>query len=62
MKYEISDNVRENILKLVNRCDIKGGEAFGIVEIIQTLSKPAPEKKKKEEKKKGKKEGIKEEK
>lgn len=54
-KYEISDNVKNNILKLIKRTDIKGSEAVAVIEIIQTLSTPViekPEKKKDEEGKK----------
>ena len=49
MKYEIPNNVRDNILKLIDRVDIKGGEAPVIIQIIQTLSVPVVDKKKKED-------------
>ena len=47
MKYEIPNNVKDNILKLIDRVDIKGGEAPVIIQIIQTLSVPVVDKKKK---------------
>jgi hypothetical protein len=42
-KYEIPKNVKENILRLLARVDIKGGEAPVIVEIMQLLGKPIKE-------------------
>lgn len=48
-KYEIPNNVKDNILKLIDRVDIKGGEAPVIIQIIQTLSAPVIDRKKKED-------------
>ena len=46
-KYEIPKNVRDNILKLLSRVDIKGAEAPVLVEILQLLDRPIKEEKKK---------------
>lgn len=45
-KYEIPKNVRDNILRLLSRVDIKGSEAPVVVEILQLLDKPIKEEKK----------------
>jgi hypothetical protein len=45
-KYEIPKNVRDNILRLLARVDIKGGEAPVVVEIMQLLDRPIKEEKK----------------
>lgn len=45
-KYEIPKNVRDNILRLLSRVDIKGAEAPVVVEIMQILDKPIKEEKK----------------
>jgi hypothetical protein len=46
-KYEIPKIVRNNILKLLARVDIKGAEAPTLVEILQILDNPIKEQKKK---------------
>lgn len=45
-KYEIPKNVRDNILKLLSRVDIKGAEAPVVMEIMQLLDRPIKEEKK----------------
>lgn len=42
-KYEIPDEVRDNILKLIARVDIKGAEAPAIMAIESVLSSPITE-------------------
>ena len=42
MLYEINDQVRDNILKLIARVQITGAEAPAILEIHQALSRPVP--------------------
>ncbi|GAF74182.1 unnamed protein product [marine sediment metagenome] len=46
MKYEISNEIKNNILKLLQRVDIKGGEAPVIMEIVKVLNTPIIEEKK----------------
>lgn len=52
-KYEISDSVKDNILKLISRVEIKGSEAPVVMEIFRCLSMPVVEKIKEREKKDG---------
>ena len=40
MLYELTDQVRQNILALLGRVDIKGGEWRVIAEIEQALNNP----------------------
>jgi len=44
-KYEIPNIVKDNILKLIARADIKGSEAPIIMEIFQCLATPIAEEK-----------------
>ena len=45
-KYEIPKNIKDNILKLLSRVDIKGAEAPVLVEILQLLDRPIKKEKK----------------
>ena len=40
MKYELSDQVKNNIVAFLIRTDIKGGEAASMVEIGNALNTP----------------------
>jgi len=40
MKYEISDQVKNNLLAFLNRVDLKGSEVPYYIEIINALQSP----------------------
>ncbi len=44
-RYEIPDDVRNNIITILNNANIKGSEAIEIVKIRTCLNKPIEEKK-----------------
>lgn len=47
MKYELSEEQVKNIFIFLNRTDLKGAEATALLSIIQALSTPIVEEKKK---------------
>ena len=43
MKYELSDQTKNNLLAFLQRTDLKGSEVASFVEIIQCLNSPVNE-------------------
>jgi len=43
MKYELSEQVINNLVAFLQRVDLKGHEAFAYCEIIQVLNSPIQE-------------------
>ena len=40
MLYELTDEVKKNILVIVSQATIKGAEAKAIIDIVEALEKP----------------------
>jgi len=43
MKYEISDQIKNNLLVFLQRVDLKGSEALAFVELLNVLHNPLQE-------------------